>query len=78
MCFGCTLGTNNRCYSDVAAPSQSSRLLLGSSPCNEASGSRETLDFAAARLNDVLKGTAAESFELPPEIDVSCSHISRV
>lgn len=73
-----TFGTDQMCYSDVVAPAQSSRLLLGSSAWKEASGSQETFNFVATKLNDVLKGSAAESLVLPPAIDVSCSHISRV
>ncbi|KAJ7103664.1 ER-golgi trafficking TRAPP I complex 85 kDa subunit-domain-containing protein [Mycena belliarum] len=56
------------------APSQSSRLFFGANRWIDGTGSAETFDFVARKLQDVLLGKAAE-LSSPPPIDIVSDHI---
>lgn len=63
--------------SGVIAPSQCFGLILGASSWSGGSGSRETADFVAGKLRQLLQGKDIDP-STPPHIDVHCSHVSKV
>ena len=58
-------------------PSQSSRILIGASPWNDAHGVQETLDYVSVAFGDIIGGRDLKRRN-SPSIDLLCKHILKV
>lgn len=56
--------------------SQSSRILIAASPWTGGTGARETLEYVAASLGDILSVSDVQETRLPP-IEVLCNHVHK-